>query len=81
VIVKGNNKPGGSNTYIGLASSYVFCFGNSPVHSGVGNSGAFVTNSIDEQSARNDPHSNAHKALITDVNDVNRDRLVDTTDQ
>ena len=59
----------------------MFFWGNALADSGTGDIGSFVANSIDEQSARNDPHSNANKATITDVNDFNRDGLVNTTDQ
>jgi hypothetical protein len=81
VVLKGNDTLGGSDTNTGLAFSHVFYYGSALADSGAGDGGAFVTNSIDEQSARNDPHSNANKAAITNVNDFNRDRLVNATDQ
>ena len=49
--------------------------------SSAGDSNTLLTNSIDEQNARNDPHSNANKASVINVNDFNRDALVNTVDQ
>jgi hypothetical protein len=81
VRVRGNDFDGGSDTNTGLASTYTFFYGNAPADSGAGDGGAFVTNSIDEQAARNDPHSNANRATITNVHDYNRDGLVNVIDQ
>jgi sialidase-1 len=81
VVIKGNDTLGGSDTNTGLVSSYVFYYGSAVADSGAGDSGAFVTNSIDEQSARNDPHGNANQATITNVNDFDRNALVNSADQ
>jgi hypothetical protein len=81
VIVDGNDALGGSNTNTGLAASDVFFFGNAPADSGAGDSTDYRTNVIDEQTARNDPHSNANPATITNRQDFNRDGLVNTVDQ
>jgi hypothetical protein len=81
VIVKGYDTLGGSNTNTGLANSYAFFFCNALADSGSGDGGAFVTNSIDEQSARSDPHSNVNKATIANVNDFDRNALVNSVDQ
>jgi hypothetical protein len=82
VIVKGNDALGGSNTNTGLASSYVFYFGNALGDSGAGDSTTFVVNSTDEISARNDPHSTlSNPASIINVDDYNRDGNVNSTDQ
>ena len=83
VIVEGNDALGGFNTNTGLASSYVFLFGHALGDTGTGNTAtAFVVNSTDEQSARNNPKSVlGTPALITDVNDFNRDGNVNATDQ
>jgi PhoPQ-activated pathogenicity-related protein len=70
-----------ANANTGLPNSYMFFFGSAVADSGAGNSSNYLVNAIDEQSARNDPHSNANLAAINDVNDFNRDRLVNTTDQ
>ena len=81
VIVRGNDSLGGFHGNAGLADSDVFFFGSAPADSGVGDNLIFVTNSIDEQSARNDPHSATNRATITNPNDFNRDGLVNTIDQ
>jgi sialidase-1 len=80
VIVRGNDALGGSHTNTGLADSDVFFFGSAVADSGTGET-TFVTNSIDEQIARNDPHSAANRATITNISDYNRDGLVNAVDQ
>jgi hypothetical protein len=81
VVVKGNDALGGSNANTGLSTSYVFYFGSAPGDSGTGDSGNSLVNAIDEQAARNDPHGNANKASITNVNDFDRNALVNAGDQ
>ena len=82
VIVEGNDALGGFNTNTGLASSYVFYFGNALGDSGSGDPTTFLVSSTDEQSARNNPKSVlGTPATITDVNDFNRDGNVNTSDQ
>ena len=82
VIVEGNDALGGFNTNTGLASSYVFYFGNALGDAGVSDPTTFLVSGADEQSARNNPKSTlGTPALITDVNDFNRDGNVNTTDQ
>src|SRR5262249_47659240 len=81
VIVKGNDTLGGSNTNTGLASSYVFYFGNGLADSGTGNSGAFQTTSADEIGARNNPTNLASPATRSNVYDYNRSGQVDSSDQ
>jgi hypothetical protein len=63
----------------GLSEPDVFYFGNAPGE-GSGGPDAAVDGS-DEIGARNNSHSFADRALITDEWDYNRDRLVDGTDQ
>jgi hypothetical protein len=79
VIVEGNDTLGGFNTNTGLASSFVFYFGNALGDSGVGNSGAFQVTSSDEINARNNPKT--FTATRSDVNDFNRDGSVNSSDQ
>ena len=82
VIVEGNDATGGFNTNTGLASSYVFYFGNALGDAGVSDPTTFLVSGADEQSARNNPKSTlGTPALITDINDFNRDGNVNTTDQ
>ena len=81
VQVRGNDAAGGSDTNTGLASTYTFFFGSASADSGSGDTSTFVTNSIDEQAARNNPHSFANPAPITNAYDFNRDHLVNTIDQ
>jgi ELWxxDGT repeat protein len=81
VIVKGNDTLGGFNTNTGLLSSYVFYFGSAIGDAGVGNSGAFQVTTGDEISARNNPKSLGNPATRSDVNDFNRNGLVDSADQ
>jgi hypothetical protein len=79
VIVEGNDTVGGFNTNTGLASSYVFYFGNPISDTGTGNAGAFQVTSSDEVNARNNPKT--FTATRSDVNDFNRDGSVNSTDQ
>jgi hypothetical protein len=79
VIVEGNDSAGSFNTNTGLASSYVFYFGNALGDSGTGNSGAFQVTSADEVNARNNPKT--FTATRSDVNDYNRDGSVNSSDQ
>jgi hypothetical protein len=81
VVVKGNDALGGSDTNTGLASSYVFYFGNAIGDAGVADAGAFQTTSADEINARNNPKTIANPATRSDVNDFNRNGLVDSSDQ
>ena len=81
VIVRGNDALGSSNLNTGLAASDVFFFGSAPADSGSGDTSTFLTNTIDEQAARNDPHSQANPATITNTQDYNRDGLVNAIDQ
>jgi hypothetical protein len=79
VIVEGNDTVGGFNTNTGLASSYVFYFGNPLGDTGTGNAGAFQVTSTDEVNARNNPKT--FTATRSDVNDFNRDGSVNSSDQ
>jgi ELWxxDGT repeat protein len=81
VIVEGNDTVGGFNTNTGLAASYVFYFGSAIGDAGVSNSGAFQVTSGDEINARNNPKSLGNPATRSDVNDFNRNGLVDSGDQ
>jgi hypothetical protein len=81
VIVKGNDALGGSNTNTGLAASSVFIFGNALGDSGAADGSAFSVTSGDEISARNNPKTIGNPATLTDVNDFNRNGLVDSSDQ
>jgi hypothetical protein len=81
VIVRGNDALGSSDANTGLPTSDVFYFGSAPADSGAGDSSGYLVNVIDEQSARSDPHGNANPASITNVNDFNRDGLVNSVDQ
>jgi hypothetical protein len=81
VVVRGNDTLGGSNLNTGLAASDVFFFGSAPADSGAGDSTTFLTNTVDEQAARNNPHSFADPATITNTEDYNRDALVNVVDQ
>ena len=68
----------------GLAADDVFYFGNAVGECG---DGATYTppdakvNATDEIAARNNPHTGANPAAITDATDFNRDKKVDATDQ
>ena len=68
-----------ATTNTGLASSNIFYFGNA-----IGDTGNSTTdtpvNSADALAIRNDPHTLLNLASITNVHDVNRDRLVNTQD-
>jgi ELWxxDGT repeat protein len=79
VVVKGNDTLGGSNTNTGLASSYVFYFGNALGDAGVADAAAFSVTSSDEINARNNPKT--FTATRSDVNDFNRDGSVNSSDQ
>jgi hypothetical protein len=79
VVFKGNDTLGGSDTNTGLASSYVFYFGNLVGDTGLADSGAFQVTSSDEVNARNNPKT--FTATRSDVNDFNRDGSVNSTDQ
>jgi subtilisin-like proprotein convertase family protein len=81
VIVRGNDALGGSNANTGLAASDVFYFGNAVGDSGAADSGAYSVTSADEISARGDPHGVGNPAAISNVNDFNRDGLVNSSDQ
>ena len=81
VIVKGNDALGGSDTNTNLAASDVFYFGSAPGDSGADDAGGFAVNLSDETSARNDPHSARQRAAKNNVNDFNRDGLVNAIDQ
>jgi hypothetical protein len=81
VVVKGNDALGSSNTNTGLASSYVFYFGNGLADAGNNNSGAFQTTSADEVGARNNPTNLALPATRSNVYDYNRTGQVDSSDQ
>jgi hypothetical protein len=81
VIVEGNDTLGGFNTNTGLSQSYVFFFGSAIGDAGVGNSGAFQVTSSDEVNARNNPKTLSSPATRDDVNDFNRNGLVDSGDQ
>jgi hypothetical protein len=81
VVVKGNDALGGSNTNTGITDSDVFYFGSAIGDSGAGNAGAFQVTSADEISARSDPHGVGNPATISNVNDFNRNGLVDSGDQ
>jgi trimeric autotransporter adhesin len=81
IIVRGNDALGGSNGNTGLLASDVFFFGSALGDAGAGNAGAYSVTSADETSARNDPHGVGNSASITNVNDFNRDGLVNSTDQ
>ena len=70
-----------ANANTGLPSSYMFFFGSAVADSGTGDTSTYLVNLIDEQAARNDPHSNANLAAVDNPNDFNRDRLVNTIDQ
>ena len=60
----------------------MFYFGNALGDAGVSDPTTFLVSGADEQSARNNPKSTlGTPALITDVNDFNRDGNVNTTDQ
>ena len=69
-------------TATGLSSADVFYFGNA-----IGGSGDSITatalkvTATDEVGARNNPHTGADPALITDMYDFNRDKKVNSTDQ
>jgi hypothetical protein len=80
VIVKGNDALGGNDTNTGLASSYVFFFGNAQGDTGLGDTSAFVVDSSDGTSVLTHPHNAKSPAAISDVNDFNRDGLVDSSD-
>jgi hypothetical protein len=81
VIVKGNDTLGGSDANTGLASSYVFYWGSAVGDAGVADSGAFQVTSADEINARNNPKTISNPATRSDVNDFNRNGLVDSSDQ
>jgi hypothetical protein len=81
VIVKGNDALGGSNTNTGLLSSGVFFWGSAIGDAGVSDSGAFQVSSGDEVSARNNSTTIDNPATLSDVNDINRDGLVNSSDQ
>jgi ELWxxDGT repeat protein len=81
VVVRGNDSLGSFNLNTGLAASDVSFWGSAPGDSGAGNAGAFAVTSADEISARTNPRGLANQATITDVNDFNRDGLVNSTDQ
>jgi sialidase-1 len=81
VIVRGQDSLGGSNGNTGLVASDVFFFGSAVADSGSGDTAAYQTNVTDEFSVRNDPHSGANLAPVTNKNDFNRDGLVNSTDQ
>jgi hypothetical protein len=81
VIVEGNDTLGGFNTNTGFASSYVFYFGSAIGDGGVGNVGAFQVTSSDEVNARNNPKGLGNPATRSDINDFNRNGLVDSADQ
>jgi glucose/arabinose dehydrogenase len=81
VVAKGNDTLGGLNTSLGLATSSVFFFGSAPADSGAANTSGFQVTSGDEVSARSDPHGPGNLASISNVNDFNRDRMVNSSDQ
>jgi ELWxxDGT repeat protein len=81
VIVRGNDALGSSNTNTGLAASDVFFWGSAPGDSGADDSGGFAVTSADEVSARSNPKGLGNFATRSDVNDFNRDGLVNSTDQ
>jgi PhoPQ-activated pathogenicity-related protein len=70
-----------ANADTGLSRSHVFFFGSAVGDSGAADAGAYSVNSSDEISARNDPHGVGNFADISNVNDFNRDRLVNSSDQ
>jgi sialidase-1 len=81
VVLRGNDTLGGSDANTGLLTSDVFYFGSAPGDSGAGDSGAFQVTSSDEVNARNNPKSLGNPATRSDVNDFNRDGLVNSNDQ
>jgi uncharacterized protein (TIGR03790 family) len=81
VVVRGNDSLGGSNANTGLASSYVFFWGSAVGDSGADDASAFAVTSSDEISARANPKGIGDPATISNVNDFNRDGMVNSTDQ
>ena len=68
-----------ANADTGLASKDVFYFGNAIGETGNSPTDAIV-NATDVAAPASDPHSPFNRAAITDVNDFNRDGLVNATD-
>ena len=67
-----------ANSHTGLASADVFYFGSAPGDTG-DTPANFVVNATDEADALNDPQSLT--ARITDPNDFNRDKSVNSADE
>jgi uncharacterized protein (TIGR03790 family) len=81
VQVNGNDSAGGMNQDTGLAATDVFYVGSAVGDTGFGDSFGFSVNSVDIASVRNNPHGNGNQATIIDVNDINRDGLVNSIDE
>jgi hypothetical protein len=81
VVVRGDDALGSSNTDTGLDASDVFFFGSAVGDTGAGNTTTFGVNSADEIAIRNDPHPVGDPAVITNPHDLNRDLIVNSTDQ
>jgi uncharacterized protein (TIGR03790 family) len=79
--VRGYDSMGNWNTNTGLATTDIFFWGSVPGDTGAANVNGFAVTSADTISARNDPHGLNDLASITNPNDFNRDRQVNSMDQ
>jgi hypothetical protein len=81
IQLRGNDALGGWNLNSGLASTDVFYFANPIGDSSAVDVNAYLVSSADQISARNDPHGPGNPAPISNLNDHNRDGLVNSSDQ